>query len=1098
MVQATMRSVDLLGVEDAVGTTTYARGLAYARQRRVDGIRWNDAEATLHGTVRGAGGTYQPTAYFADHVQTPLVFGEGDCDCPVGFNCKHVVALVLAAAGQESSRAAPRRAPRLPTWEQSLGALLEPRPVENRQGTVPLAVELALSASASSQASGGSVRVMARLVEPGKNGWVGGGLSWTKLASPYFGREYVASQVRLLREMYGSYQSGNRHGRHSYGEEKSIDLTAFESRQLWPMLDEAEAVGVQLVHSRKRLGAVQKYRAAELSLDVTGDGPSGAFRVTPVIVVEGTDMDAAPIRFIGTDGHGVVYIDRAEVRTVADHGNWRLWLARLATPVPEPLQRMAVDHQHLEIPATARTHFRDNYYPRLRRMATVISSDDSFVPPVAPTPTLLLRASYATGHDLDIRWEWAYEVGGTQQRTPLAPASPDEGYRDPDAERAVLANLDIPFESLGSSSADPEQPLTPHAVLRGIDTMHFTTEVLPLLVDRPDVAVEIAGNPADYREAGDSLTIGVSTDAVAGETDWFDLGVTITVEGREIPFTEVFVALSSGQSHLLLADGAYFALDKPELRTLARLLDEARALTDSRDGSLRISRFQAGLWDELSELGVVHRQAAAWQAQVNGLLSIDRVDPTPVPATLAAHLRPYQVDGFRWLAFLWQYQLGGILADDMGLGKTVQSLALICHARQVDPTGSPFLIVAPTSVVPNWAAEAARFAPGLKVATLTDTLRRRGQDLDEIVADADVVVTSYTLFRLDFDAYSQASWSTLILDEAQQVKNHQSKIYQCARRLPAPFKVAITGTPMENTLMELWSLLSITAPGLFPNPTGFRDYYTQPIEKQRNTELLAQLRRRIKPLVKRRTKEQVAADLPAKQEQVLDVELHPRHRKIYQTHLQRERQKVLGLVDDMNSNRFTILRSLTLLRQLSLHAGLVDDQHQDLPSSKIDTLIEQLRDVTDGGHRALVFSQFTGFLAQVRRRLDAEGVEYCYLDGRTRKRAEVLTRFKDGSAPVFLISLKAGGFGLNLTEADYCFLLDPWWNPATEAQAVDRTHRIGQTRNVMVYRLIAKDTIEEKVVALKARKAELFANVMDEGDVFGAAIDADDIRELFA
>ncbi|MGH3902321.1 MAG: DEAD/DEAH box helicase, partial [Pseudonocardiaceae bacterium] len=333
--------------------------------------------------------------------------------------------------------------------------------------------------------------------------------------------------------------------------------------------------------------------------------------------------------------------------------------------------------------------------------------------------------------------------------------------------------------------------------------------------------------------------------------------------------------------------------------------------------------------------------------------------------------------------------------------------------------------------------------------------------------------------------------------EAQYVKNHQSKSYQCARRLSAPVKFAITGTPMENNLMELWSLLSITAPGLFPNPTRFRDYYAQPIEKRGDSELLARLRRRIKPLVKRRTKEQVAADLPAKQEQVLEVELHPRHRRLYQTHLQRERQKVLGLIDDVNSHRFTILRSLTLLRQLSLHAGLVDEAHRDLPSSKIDALVGQLHDVVDGGHRALVFSQFTGFLAHVRAKLDAEGIEYCYLDGKTRNRPAVLRRFTEGSAPVFLISLKAGGFGLNLTEADYCFLLDPWWNPATEAQAVDRTHRIGQTRNVMVYRLIAKDTIEEKVMALQARKAELFSNVMDDGNVFGASLDADDIRELF-
>jgi SNF2 family DNA or RNA helicase len=303
---------------------------------------------------------------------------------------------------------------------------------------------------------------------------------------------------------------------------------------------------------------------------------------------------------------------------------------------------------------------------------------------------------------------------------------------------------------------------------------------------------------------------------------------------------------------------------------------------------------------------------------------------------------------------------------------------------------------------------------------------------------------------------------------------------------------------MENNLMELWSLLSITAPGLFPNPRRFRDYYARPIEKQGHSERLAQLRRRIKPLVKRRTKDQVAADLPAKQEQVLEVELHPRHRRLYQLHLQRERQKVLGLIGDVDAHRFAILRSLTLLRQLSLHAALVDSEEQDMPCSKIDTLLAQIQDVIAGGHRALVFSQFTRFLGHVRDRFDAAGIRYRYLDGKTQDRAGEMRRFKDGIDPVFLISLKAGGFGLNLAEADYCFLLDPWWNPATEAQAVDRAHRIGQTRNVMVYRLIAKDTIEEKVMALQARKAALFANVIDAGNMFGASLDADDIRTLFA
>jgi SNF2 family DNA or RNA helicase len=298
--------------------------------------------------------------------------------------------------------------------------------------------------------------------------------------------------------------------------------------------------------------------------------------------------------------------------------------------------------------------------------------------------------------------------------------------------------------------------------------------------------------------------------------------------------------------------------------------------------------------------------------------------------------------------------------------------------------------------------------------------------------------------------------------------------------------------------MELWSQLSISAPGLFPDPKRFAEQYARPIERAGDSERLQRRRRRIKPLIKRRTKQLVATDLPAKQEQVLQIDLHARHHKPYQTRLQLERQKVLGLVDDLKCHRFTILRSITLLRQLSLHAGLVYDHNDSVPCAKLDALAEQLGEVVGGGHRALVFSQFTGFLAKARERLDLEGISYCYLDGRTRRRERVIERFKEGTDPGFMISLEAGGFGLNLTEADYCFLLDPWWNPATEAQAIDRTHRIGQTRPVNVYRMIARDTIEEKVAALARSKAALFSGVMDDGDLFGGSLTAEDIRGLLS
>jgi superfamily II DNA or RNA helicase len=1098
-----LSDLELSSVEAGTGSRSFQRGRDYAHANRVIAIEWDADTETLSGSVVGRGELYETSAFFACDGGS-LEFDGGECTCPVGYNCKHVAAIVIAAAEHRaaghSGRGRPLRQivteePR--SWEGPLRALIQ-MPAPQAIGN-PLAIELALHSSG--VAGGGPRRLLAKLMREGaRGGWVNGSLSWSGLDSWHVkDGKYRPDHLALVRELHAVHRT--REGRaayhYGYGADKTLDLGDCDSVQLWSLLDEADRLGVKLIHALPGLGEVRRHERGELLIDVTRGDDQGSLVSAVLRIDDEQNDDLEPLLFIGSSGHGVVCAERCD-ESGHEPDSRRLRLVRLARPTPTALQRMVLGEERLSIPAGEFQHFAGELCPALRNVATVVSSDGSFTPPEISAPTLVLRASYGAGHAVDVGWEWAYQVGTATRHAPLASNGAGPGFRDLEAERAILAAANFTgtdLERLGLLDG-AGRPADGHAIsLKGIDSMCLTTEMLPLLAERADVAVEIVGEPADYRDVGDLLTIGVSTIDIAGERDWFDLGVTISVDGRELPFADVFVALAGGESHMLLEDGAHFSLLEPRLQSLRQLIEEARALSDYPSAPLRISRYQAGLWAELAALGVVTEQAQAWQRQVSTLLELDTVAVHEPPTTLTARLRPYQRDGFSWLASLWDLELGGILADDMGLGKTLEVLALICHARNRNPDAGPFLVVAPTSVVPNWVSEAARFAPGLEVAAVTDTLARSGRTIEE-VAVADVVVTTYTLFRLEVDAYHTVDWAGLVLDEAQYVKNHQAKTYRCVRELAAPFKLAMTGTPMENSLMELWSLLSITAPGLFPDPKRFAEQYARPIERGGDTERLARLRRRIKPLMKRRTKELVAADLPAKQEQTLDIELHPRHRKLYDTHLQRERQKILGLIDDFNRNRFTILRSITLLRQLSLHPGLVGDGHDGVPCAKLSALIEQLGDIVGGGHRALVFSQFTGFLAKVRKRLDAEGIGYCYLDGRTRRRDRVLERFKDGDDPLFLISLKAGGFGLNLTEADYCFLLDPWWNPATEAQAIDRTHRIGQTRPVMVYRMISRDTIEEKVAALARRKAALFSGVMDEGDLFASSLTAEDIRGL--
>lgn len=406
-------------------------------------------------------------------------------------------------------------------------------------------------------------------------------------------------------------------------------------------------------------------------------------------------------------------------------------------------------------------------------------------------------------------------------------------------------------------------------------------------------------------------------------------------------------------------------------------------------------------------------------------------------------------------------------------------------------------MVAPSSVVPNWEAEARRFVPSLRVVRRSATQSKSLTTVAQDAAAHDIVVTSATVLRLDAEAYGGIDWAGVILDEAQQAKNPASKLFAALAGLRADFLLAVTGTPMENNLTELWAVAALSCRGVLPDAREFRTLFRTPIEKHGDAEALHRLRRRLRPFLLRRRKELVASELPPRSDAVVEVELSAAHRRVYERELARQRASLLALLDDFDANRITILAGLTVLRRLCLDPSLVDPAHASIPSAKTEELIASLREVVAEGHRALVFSQFTTYLDTVVARLRDEGITVAHLDGRTTDRAGAVSEFTQGGAQVFCLSLKAGGVGLNLVGADYVFLLDPWWNPATEAQAVDRAHRIGQTRPVLVYRMVARDTIEERVVELQQRKAQLFASVLDSGEHFSAALTADDLRGLF-
>jgi hypothetical protein len=1103
--------VEELAIARFVGPLNLSRGRTVERAGAVDALAWDAARFRLSARVRGtAVDPYRAHVSLDLGIPGRVTILAGTCSCPVGRNCKHLAAILLAAAElhrrEQREAAAPEHAGNGGTatvdgWRAEvavLGGGASAASVEaDSSRAQPLALQFELRERVSRRtdrrqasrdepaSSAASVdRLAVRPVTRGaRGGWIKGTLTWQNVGFQGRAGGFEPAQARWFAEL--SLLKGSRHSAFAEFGSAWISLDEYESRTLWALLEAAPGLGIQLVGTTSTM-TIGVAGRAEIGLDarLSDEQPGGDLLLVPSVTVDGTAHATDHVRLIGD--HGIYAYDFAR---------GTITLAPLAGALTAAGRAAVRRDSPIVVPAREVDAFIAEQYPALARSLRISNHDESFALPALPPATLVGTIHHEPHHVLRLEWAWEADGG---RRFPLD--APDAQFHDPTTERlpAAAAAALLGDDPSGAPGLRPGTTprLRPSATLRGLEAAEFAAHMIPQLRAIDRVRLDEVGEAPAYREVVEAPKLTVST-VESEHTDWFDLGVIVTVEGRKVPFGPLFSALARGRAKLLLIDGSYLSLKQPVFAPLRELIDEAGSLREWETG-LRISRYQTSLWSEFEDLADESEPARTWRATVAGLRDTSRVQPIAAPEGLALELRPYQLEGFRWLAFLAEHRLGGILADDMGLGKTAQTLALILHQlKRADATGRPFLVVAPTSVVSNWVTEAARFAPGLRVETVTSTRAASGRRLADAAARADLIVTSYAVLRLDATEFASLEWAGLVLDEAQFVKNGTSKAHAAARDIRAPFRLAVTGTPVENNLMELWALLQIVAPGLFPSARAFAERYRRPIEFDRNSERLATLRRRIRPFVLRRTKELVAPELPPKQEQVLTVELDPEHRRIYDTFLQLERQKLLGLIDDLDRNRFTVFRSLTLLRMLSLHAGLIDDaQYAEVPSAKLDALFEQLDEVLAEGHRALVFSQFTSFLQLAAARLDAAGVTYAYLDGSTTKRPEVIEGFRSGAAPVFLISLKAGGFGLNLTEADYVFLLDPWWNPASEAQAVDRAHRIGQSKSVMVYRMVASGTIEEKVMALKAKKAALVSSVLDDGEFFSEALTADDIRGL--
>lgn len=667
--QLTM-TADEASLRRMVGNDTFLRGRDYARRGAVLNAQFVHDRGQAFGQVLGSAGTpYTATAAVAKSPDGQLSSFRGHCTCPVGVNCKHTVALVLAALPGVAPDDDAAQAPQAP-WERVLSDLVECDTDVAHEPGVALQFDLvAPTAPPSLVRRSAAPRIGLRPVLPGrKGGWVRTGISWSNISYLSYSHRGIAPEhLRLLGEITAadSARSSAYHGSPSH----TIYLESL-GRRMWDLLAEARAAGLPLVHAGKATLPVTVHDdAACVLMDLSSSEMGLALRAEITVGAERPESDASLL--LGAPAHGIAWWHSQGEGSSRPNGALRL--APFDRPV-EPAVRQLLDHGQLLVPRRDEDRFFRDYYPTLRQRVRMASGDGTIALPEPLPPVLVLVVRHLDGYRASLEWHWRYPLTGTARREPLwplhAPARGRDLEREADALAAVTA-IAAEMDELSEPSPTGIR-LAPEVTLEGIHTVQFTTDVLPRLAELDDLSIEVHGTPTEFRAATTAPVVAVSGSESSDDRDWFDLEVTVSVDGESVPFRELFIALSAGQSHMILPSGTYFGLNRPEFRALVELIAEAQGLQDRASEGVRLSRYQASLWDELDKLGVVSGQAAAWQRSVRALTRVAELAAPALPPTLRAVLRPYQRLGFNWLTFLYEHRLGGILADEMGLGKTLQ------------------------------------------------------------------------------------------------------------------------------------------------------------------------------------------------------------------------------------------------------------------------------------------------------------------------------------------------------------------------------------------------------------------------------------------
>lgn len=787
---------------------------------------------------------------------------------------------------------------------------------------------------------------------------------------------------------------------------------------------------------------------------------------------------------------------KSKVEIVSYNPPWML-MDNLLFPLRNSSHLALLSSFPISIPENEAEFFRETYLRRVAEMLPIKSDlirwHDIQVPPV---PRLYLHDD---NKDKTLRADLRFGYGeheviaskaGEAQSVETVPDSWEllRIQRQPEREHHFHQLLTDPsFRLKRASSTFPFGTLELRARAHPFD---FLLHSIPLLTQ---AGFEIYGE--ENLKLGhinrNTATLRVS---IASGIDWFDLKTFVEFGDQQISFHNVRKALKRGEHYVKLADGSVGQIPDEWLEKYKHLWNMAQ---ETKDG-FRLADVHLPLLDSLLEDDASIQTPAELRERRERFRAFERIEPRALPSGFVGELRPYQKHGFDWLYFLRDYKFGGILADDMGLGKTVQVLTYLQSLQEQDGgKKETSLLVVPKSLIANWQRESEKFTPSLRFLEYMGNFRNKDT---AIFNDYDVILTTYGTMLRDVELLREYKFTYVILDESQAIKNPLAKSAKAARLLHAEHRLVMTGTPVENNTFELWSQFAFLNPGLLGNMDYFKSAFATPIEARGDEDAAKTLRKLVYPFILRRTKEQVAPELPPRTERIVYTDMDAAQKKLYAQTREKYRAELLGLIESegMNDARFKILEGLLRLRQIAIHPALVDKNYKgDAP--KFEILLETLETLQAEGHKALVFSQFVETLKLIKRELDARKIKYVYLDGQTQNRQSRVDQFQnDPDYPFFLISLKAGGVGLNLTAADYVIHLDPWWNPAVEMQASDRAHRIGQDKPVFVYKIIARDTVEEKILQLQEKKRALVKNLISTEASFFKSLTREDVKALFS